>query len=844
VYLLAFSTTVVIVGLLYGIFVAQQRILRNNEFETPPPVIPMLAHARPAQQRRRWRFRAQRRKASGHTLLPEQPTKQKTRRRLIIGIAILLAAGLIAAALFAVRSGGVFAAGSEESAIEFAIQVPLAGEGELFGRPALEGIQLAIEEANADGSGPEFTYTIYDNQSSNELAVELAQQIVSSNAIAVLGPVFSTTSLATGPIYATAGMVSLPPSATSDLITQNPTTFRVIFKNSDQGEMLAHYLVQVLGAERAVVIAIDDAYGNTLREGFERTARQIGLRTDYFSFGSIAEAEAIANQVATDPRQRPVALLTLGPEGARILQILREGGLRGPFLGGDTFGDKSFGELLAQEQAGRSRPGFYTANLYGLAPIILDSGSADVLAFAEHYRARFGHEPNWVAIAAYDAAILAIAAVRSTVDDPIASGDLPAQRAAITDFLLSLDAPDKALPGLLGPIWFDDSRARPQAIEAIRIGRFHDDRFESAPIQIVPAPVSTGDALDSGTVFRLSENRFAQLQRVVRTGVFINEISRIDLPNSSFSADFYLWMQFAPAGEGDPVDPTDLIFPNMIDGIFERDQPVRQRTLPDGTEYRLWRVQGEFRNEFDLQMFPFDQQQLAISFFNAQADTSRLVYVVDAQSGSPTSNTATAEAPVGLGMVAGARPAPQAERLAIASPQAFQSLDEWRVLGATSRRENLVTDSALGDPLINQFETRLELSGFLITVDLDRQSLSTLLKTALPLLLMTLIIFASLFFPSSLVKEKVTVAITAALAGAILLSSINGQLGAVGYTLTIEYAFYIFFALALLSITTVLSAEHLRSVDNHGTAGVVEAGTRLTFALVMISAIAIALLML
>ncbi len=835
-YLLAFSATVVIVGLLYGIFVAQQHILRNSEFENRSPVIPMLAHAQPPKQRRGWRFWPRRRKSSGNDQPPEQTSEQKKRRRMIIGATVLLAAGLIAAGMFALRSGGVFAAGDEELTVEFAVQVPLTGEGEFFGRPALEGIQLAIEEANAGGSGLEFTYTVYDDESSNELAIELARQIVSSNATAVLGPVYSTTSLATGPIYADASMVSLPPSATSDLITESASTFRVIFKNSDQGEMLAHYLVQVLGAERAVVITVDDAYGNTLREGFERTARQIGLRIDSFSFGSIAEAEAIANQVASDPRQRPVVLLTLGPEGARILRILREGGLRGPFLGGDTFGDESFDELLDQERDDRRQPGFYTANLYGLAPVILDSVSADVLAFAERYRARFGYEPNWVAIAAYDAATLAIAAARATVDDPVAGVDLPGQRAAITDFLLSLDAPEKALPGLLGPIWFDDSRARPQAIESIRVGQFSNDRFESAPIQIVPAPVSTSDTLDAGTVFRLSENRFAQLQRVVRTGVFINEISRIDLPNSSFNADFYLWMQFAPTGEDDPVDPTNLIFPNMIDGIFERDQPVRQRTLPDGTEYWLWRVQGEFRNEFDLQMFPFDQQQLAISFFNAQADTSRLVYVVDTQPGSPVANTVAAGTP--------AAGTDQPAQPAIASPRAFQNLDEWQVLSAASRRENLVTDSALGDPLIDSFETRLELSGFLITVDLDRQSFSTLLKTALPLLLMTLIIFASLFFPSSLVKEKVTVAITAALAGAILLSSINGQLGAVGYTLTIEYAFYIFFALALLSITTVLSAERLRFVGNHSTAAVVDYSARVIFALTVISAIAIALLLL
>jgi len=57
--------------------------------------------------------------------------------------------------------------------------------------------------------------------------------------------------LVAGPVYAAANLVSIPPTATSDLITQNPTTFRVLFKNSEQGEALAIYLGRILGQRRA-----------------------------------------------------------------------------------------------------------------------------------------------------------------------------------------------------------------------------------------------------------------------------------------------------------------------------------------------------------------------------------------------------------------------------------------------------------------------------------------------------------------------------------------------------------------------------------------------------------------
>jgi branched-chain amino acid transport system substrate-binding protein len=44
----------------------------------------------------------------------------------------------------------------------------------------------------------------------------------------------------------------------------------------------------------------------------------------------------------------------------------------------------------------------------------------------------------------------------------------------------------------------------------------------------------------------------------------------------------------------------------------------------------------------------------------------------------------------------------------------------------------------------------------------------------------------------------------------VLLSSVNAQLGAVGYTIAVEYVFYVFFGLCLLCIVSVLAAERLR----------------------------------
>lgn len=79
-----------------------------------------------------------------------------------------------------------------------------------------------------------------------------------------------------------------------------------------------------------------------------------------------------------------------------------------------------------------------------------------------------------------------------------------------------------------------------------------------------------------------------------------------------------------------------------------------------------------------------------------------------------------------------------------------------------------------------------------------------------PIGLMPLIMYTTRFLPPGLAASKVTVAITAALSGAVLLSAINSQLGNVGYVIAVEYGFYVFFLLCLLCIPTVLIAERQR----------------------------------
>jgi branched-chain amino acid transport system substrate-binding protein len=737
---------------------------------------------------------------------------------------------VVAAAAFVSTAPSV-SAQTPPPAVELAVSLPLTGEGALsFGRGTLEGIRLAVEEANAGNSVPHIELAIYDDQSGKDAVTEVAEKIVASRAAVVVGPSYSTTALAQGPIYAKAGLASLCPTATSDAVTDNATTFRMIFKNSQQAEALAVYLAKVLGRHSANVIVVDDKYGQTLRSGFETAAQRLGIEAHWFAFKTPEEAQAIAERLGADGSGEAIVFLTLDGDAVRLLTALRRKGVGGPFIGGDALGDEAFSGLFANLPEERRQPGFFTDGLFAVSPLILDSANAQTLAFADRFRARFGHDPVWMAVAGYDAGRMAIAAVRAATGTLGANADAKAVRTSALNWLASVHSVELALPGLLGPLWFD---AEHGGHGSIRIGRFNRTRFESAPLQIVPVPTPDPTDIAAGSVFEGRAGNWARLQRVVYSGMFLNEIARIDIAQSTFTADLYLWMRFAKDGGATPADPTDIEFPTLVRGSFDPNKPVTKGELGDGTVYRLWKVRGDFKNDFDLRRYPADRQNLVIQFFNAGAASDRIIYVLDRRSAGggtvPGGGMLPSSAPV-----LAAQALPLAERPSVGSAvsaEAFRNLSQWLPLRVRQHRDNLVTPSALGNPRLVGVERIRELSGFGMTVELRRRVISTLAKTLLPLALMSLIMFASLYFPNALVKEKITVAITGALSGAVLLSSINSQLGNVGYVIAVEYGFYAFFILCLLCIVSVLAAERCRTTGRQTTALTVEKSGRYLFVL-------------
>ncbi len=691
--------------------------------------------------------------------------------------------------------------------LKIAVQSSLTGASSLAGASFVEAIRFAVDEANAGADRPRFQLQVFDDKSTEAGSRAAARAVVGSDAAIVLGP--ARTPLATIACR-TYGEASLPILATTlhaDDLTRNPTTFRTVISTGEIGESLADYLGLILRRKRAVVFSIDNSYGRPLATRFRASAARQGLNVEYYTFHTPAEREAIARELIASHDPGPIVLGMEYEDAYPTLLALRRAGYRGLVMGTATMARQSFLSSLAKEPEEKAQPGSLSDNTYATSPMILDSANAEILAFAKRFEARLGHEPSWEAVQAYDGALLAMAALLDSLarHPDFATLTSRERRASVLASVASFDAPTRAVQGLNGPIWFTPDRIRRQPV---RIGRFHAGLFESAPVQLVPVARPDPAELASGAVFQTEPGRYYRLQRVVQTGTYLNLIPRIDITKSTFGADFYIWLRYAREGGPGAADPVDISFPNMVGGHFDPTKPAEATETADGTEYRLWHIQGDFRTDFDLHKFPFDRQELQLRFLNTRASSERIVYVLDRRSDRGAATGASG---------------------ALASPAAFDDLTQWTPIGASERRDTLVTPSALGDLRRVGLKTPRELSGFVVTFDVQRRTSAVLVKVLLPVFLMTIILYTTLHFPVALTKEKVTVSVTAVLSGAVLLSAVNNQLGGVGYTILIEYGFYAFFALGLLCILYVMASERLRHGQRLSTVRRVEYLARIVF---------------
>ena len=265
----------------------------------------------------------------------------------------------------------------------------------------------------------------------------------------------------------------------------------------------------------------------------------------------------------------------------------------------------------------------------------------------------------------------------------------------------------------------------------------------------------------------------------VRTGIYLNNLYDLNMNAHSFYADFYIWFKW----KGD-FDPTNVEFVNSIEkwsvtntGFDGDSTPVR---LKDGTNYRIFRIEGRFFHSFSLNRFPLDQHELDIQVENPDADKDSLIYL-------PDTTTAAAMVRPSLNLVG------------------------WEQLG--SQLVHKVHD--YGSNFGNPEENAHKYSNLTFSVSLGRPVSFFILKMLLPLMVVMFMSLGALTLHPDHIDTRSSLPIGGLLTAVFLQQSYSDALPDSGYMVLMDKIYLLVYILNALVMLHVIVAGNIVSKSNN-----------------------------
>jgi branched-chain amino acid transport system substrate-binding protein len=283
------------------------------------------------------------------------------------------------------------------------IRIGLAGSlSDPVGLPMKHAAELAVEQINAEGGvkGHPLELVERDDYADPDSAVFVATDLYESGVSAVIGHLFSSTTLAAAPVYngGSAPVAAISPSSSSpDVTTAGDYTFRICPSDLAHGAALARWVHDTLQLQRGAMLYLNDQYGRGVRQMFVREFTRRGgvlVASDPY-LGDTPNVGPYLDRLAKIGGVEFLVIAGNRGEGEEILRQARQRGLRMPVLGGDG--------LEGIEEAGAIADGVYLSSAY--LPTIASPGNR---AFLQAYRKKFPTAglPNQPAAATYDAVYL------------------------------------------------------------------------------------------------------------------------------------------------------------------------------------------------------------------------------------------------------------------------------------------------------------------------------------------------------------------------------------------------------------------------------------------------------
>lgn len=274
---------------------------------------------------------------------------------------------------------------------------------------------LAIDEINAAGGvlGSQIKYVHYDDQGDPTAATTGYDRLVNEDGmVALIGAVTTAPTMAVAQKAVQDGIPMITPSGTGAAITQvGDNIFRTCFTDPYQGELMAHYAQEKLGATTvAVLYETGSDYSKGVADAFNETAQELGMTVTTMEGYQTGTTDYNA-QLSKIKEGNPDAVMApcYYGEGAMILNQARALGMESAFLGPDGWDG-----LLNQLKEGDGDLTVLNNSFY-CTQYALGEPSDKLQAVMDAYEAKYGETEylNMFAILGYESAYLMAAAIEA-----------------------------------------------------------------------------------------------------------------------------------------------------------------------------------------------------------------------------------------------------------------------------------------------------------------------------------------------------------------------------------------------------------------------------------------------
>lgn len=355
-------------------------------------------------------------------------------------------------------------AAATDGEIDIAFIGNTTGDYAQYGIPVRNAVMLYFDQLNAAGgiNGKKVVVKEYDDKGDGVEAVN-AYNLAKENGItAVIGSVLTGATIGLADATYEDNMPQITASATATGVTVMEDTgevrtnvFRACFIDPFQGQKMADYAVEKLGAKTAAIFyETGSDYSEGLKNAFVVEAERMGLEivdTEAFATGD-KDFKAQMTNIASKNSDIVFCPIYYGEAGLAI-QAARQAGCTATFLGGDGFGSvKDYAS--AEELEG-------SVYCSGYAP-----GTEDVAQFEKDYCETFGVEevPNMFAPLAYDASMIMAYGLKAAEDAGLEAGT-DEYKQAVIDAIKTMDG----VKGITGTYSFDSDNNPIKSVAIIEL---------------------------------------------------------------------------------------------------------------------------------------------------------------------------------------------------------------------------------------------------------------------------------------------------------------------------------------------------------------------------------------